>query len=445
MELSDNNVLTVLESSDQDASNIEHAFEDYENVYLTVTPKSNMTKEATTIKKLTDYTKQTYIAASHLTKINNNRFLVMWGETSTTIPKATDSNDTLSGYTLHYIFVDGNGNSLTQEYTVNARVSECPPILNGSKVVFSSSSELTFNFYTIDANSGAFSKKVYRKLGDNVTWSVDSNGTMTVSGTGKVEADSENSEMNTLRGLVNCIKIDEGITDIDKNVFYPLGDVEKVYLPNSVKSIGKDAFDTNDDLSVALGFAPQIFYCNSGSYAQKYCEQNDIRYELLDSTQQSQSSSSSKTTSSSVKPQSSSNKNSSSSKSSSKPSSSSAKPQSSSSSSSSVPASSSVTESSTVTSSSSTGNTSTSSSSVSSSSSSVSTSSSSSATSSVPAESASSSNGSSGNSSSSSSVSSTVNAENTSDNGLRIIIAVAGGAVVVAGAIIAVVVAKKKR
>lgn len=190
IELSDNNVLTLFESADLEAPNVDYAGEHFSNVYLAVTPKSNMTKETTTIKKLSDYTKPVYFASLHLTKINSNRYLVMWGETSTTIPKATDSNDTLSGYTLHYIFVDGNGNSLTQEYTVNARVSECPPILNGSKVVFSSSSDDAINFYTIDANSGAFSKKVYNKSANNDTPSSSSTTTSSSSSSIKPQSSS---------------------------------------------------------------------------------------------------------------------------------------------------------------------------------------------------------------------------------------------------------------
>lgn len=197
IELSDNNVLTLFESADFEAPDIEYAYHYISNIYLAVTPKSNMTKEATTIKKLADYSavystsrNLPEAASMHITKINNNRFLITWGDREG-ILRPTDSSDTLSGYTLHYIFVDGNGNSLTQEYTVNARVSECPPVLNGSKVVFSSSSDDAINFYTIDANSGDFNKKVYNKSANNDTPS--SSSTTTSSSTSSVKPQSSST------------------------------------------------------------------------------------------------------------------------------------------------------------------------------------------------------------------------------------------------------------
>ncbi|MDO4404608.1 MAG: hypothetical protein Q4C09_06175 [Atopobiaceae bacterium] len=80
------------------------------NIYLTATPFNNFSKEATSVRWLTNYPgdDKTFLGVK-LTKVNDNRFLVMWEETR---PKGEASpDDTLSGSVLHYLFVDGVGTS----------------------------------------------------------------------------------------------------------------------------------------------------------------------------------------------------------------------------------------------------------------------------------------------------------------------------------------------
>ena len=186
--VSSSNVLSVGTSIDQ--SQYDNVTSDMpHNLYLTITPKNNFTEDAATVRWLTDFTGggASFLGVK-LTKINDNRFMLSWEETGKT-QKITD-NDPLSVSILHYVFLDGNGETVSQQFTAPAPISDCHPIVNGSKIVYSASSANTVAFYSIDAGSGAFQKKVYRIAGENAVWNL-SNGVLTISGTGAIDIDKE--------------------------------------------------------------------------------------------------------------------------------------------------------------------------------------------------------------------------------------------------------------
>ena len=171
MALSSKNVYclgTSIDQSQYDNVTSDMAF----NVYLTVTPMSDLDPEHTSVKWLTAYTggeKRFY--GTNITKVNDDRFLVTWEEYTEEYDKLqlADLGDTLSSGTLHYVFVDGSGKKISKEFTAPAMFSECHPIINGSKVVYFASNQNCLDFYTIDAKSGKFSKSVKRIAGDNTT------------------------------------------------------------------------------------------------------------------------------------------------------------------------------------------------------------------------------------------------------------------------------------
>ncbi len=321
MALSDKNVLCLGTSIDQDNyDNVTYYMP--HNIYLTITPMADFTEEATKVKWLTDYTGNTDEGKSFLgtkiTKINDDRFMISWEEYNESKTASTD--DSLSGSVLHYLFVNGSGEKLTKEFTAAAPISDCQPIVKDSKVFYYASNSNMVNFYTIDANTGAFSKKSYRVAGENATWSYK-NGTLTVSGTGAISvpkseyrrpvsftsggysySDLDLSPWKGLSDRITKLVINSGITSISDEAFASLKKLTEVDIASGVKSIGNMAFAYNgewkkitipasvtqigEDIlwsgSYWVGDGSHVVYATiygkAGSYAQTYAKNNDIGF-----------------------------------------------------------------------------------------------------------------------------------------------------------------------
>ena len=314
MALSSNNVLGLNTSIDQSKYSSASSTALPYNIYLTVTPKSNFTESATTVKQLTSYTGKTSFSGAKITKINDNRFMISWEVFGSRGTASTD--DALSGFVLHYMFVDGNGNKLGSEYTAKAPISDCQPIVKGSKVVYCASSDNMVNFYTIDSSTGSFSKKSYRVVGTNAEWELK-NGVLTISGTGAMSVDtssnyrfSESANMcysddnvwKFINGSVKKIVIEGGITSIPERAFAYFSNLTEVEIQDGVKTIKKEAFygcsslskitipasvtTIGDDIlwtgSYWIGSNDHVvratIYAPSGSKAIQYAKSNDISY-----------------------------------------------------------------------------------------------------------------------------------------------------------------------
>ena len=294
------------------------------NIYLTVTPTSNFTKEATSLKYLTHYTGdgKSFLGVK-ITKITDNRFMVSWEEYEEEIPdddtssKYASGDDSLSSSTLHYLFIDGKGNTISKEYTTAAPVSDCQPVVKNSKVVYYASNENTVNFYSIDANNGNTTKKIYRIAGDNATWSF-ANGILTISGQGAISVtENENyrspvssiggqvfysdTAWKSIKNQVKKIVIKSGITSICESAFTRLPALKEVEVENGVIQIGAKAFAYCDNLEkVTLPASVTVIgddivwtgsywyggshvnyatiYAPYGSAAITYAQKNDISY-----------------------------------------------------------------------------------------------------------------------------------------------------------------------
>lgn len=292
------------------------------NIYLTTTPLSNFTQEATTVKWLTNYNGggKSFLGVK-LTKINDNRFLVMWEESGT--EQLGTADDTLCGSTLHCLFIDGQGNALGDEFTVAAPISDCHPVVRGSKVAWSASNGVMVNFYTIDAQTGAFDKKNYRVAGDSATWTLEGT-TLTISGEGPMDIDLEahyrypvsscsgggsysnlDNAWTSVRDSVETIVVGDGITAIPDSCFYGFDFVQEAIVSSSVSRIGDVAFAYCDKLhrvtlypmsveigedafwtgSRWVGSETKVFRatlrCYKGSTVEQYAIDNNISYEYI--------------------------------------------------------------------------------------------------------------------------------------------------------------------
>lgn len=288
------------------------------NIYLTVTPMSNFSQEATTVKWLTNYTGGgKCFLGTKITKINDNRFLLSWEEAETA--QTADEDDTLSENVLHYIFIDGKGNAISKEFTAKAPISDCQPIVKGTDVVYYASNANMVNFYSIHTQTGDFRKKVYRVTGADTSWDLK-DGVLTISGTGAMSVDieghrryplsstsnsfsyfSSDNDWKPIRDKVEKIVVGGGVTDISEKAFAYFGSLTEVKIESGVKSIGKQAFyncrslnkitipasvtSIGEDIlwtgSYWVGDESHVvratIYAPKGSYALAYAQKNGIK------------------------------------------------------------------------------------------------------------------------------------------------------------------------
>ena len=99
-------------------------------------------------------------------------------------------------------------------------------------------SEETDRFIVASGNCG------HGYYNENVKWSLDTKGVMTISGTGAMEDYSYrwSTPWNAYRFSIDSVVIDEGITHIGQYTFFDCVSLVDVYIPLTVKSIG-DSFD----------------------------------------------------------------------------------------------------------------------------------------------------------------------------------------------------------
>ena len=126
------------------------------------------------------------------------------------------------------------------------------------------------------------------KCGDNLTWTLDDNGVLTISGTGKMHDYSESpwKDLSIKKGVIkegvtnigasafDCcrslasVEIPSSVTSIEKYAFLYCSSLTSVEIPNSVTSIGNGAFSGSSSMtSVKLSNS----LTNIGSYAFLGC------------------------------------------------------------------------------------------------------------------------------------------------------------------------------
>ena len=78
--------------------------------------------------------------------------------------------------------------------------------------------------------------------GDNLTWTLDDNGTLTISGTGDMKSYSFSSPWYSSRKSVKTIVIYSGVTSIGDFAFFSCASLTSITIPDSVTSIGEYSF-----------------------------------------------------------------------------------------------------------------------------------------------------------------------------------------------------------
>lgn len=118
--------------------------------------------------------------------------------------------------------------------------------------VFYSGDKAEFNKIRIGTNNADFLNATYHfsgsntqssgDLGENLTWTLDNTGTMTITGTGEMYNYSEFHIRKWESRAINKVIIHDGMTSIGSFAFLNLYFLTSITIPDSVTSIGKDAF-----------------------------------------------------------------------------------------------------------------------------------------------------------------------------------------------------------
>ncbi len=153
-----------------------------------------------------------------------------------------------------------------------------------------------FSTYAIVSASNGTSGK----CGDNLTWKIDANGNLTITGTGAMYDYSvvEGATTAPWGDAVTSITIGDKVTSIGDNAFYKCTGLKEVEIPESVTGIGEGAFFGCSALEKATipasvtsigedAFAscPKLtIYCYWDSKALAYAKANKIPYVIIGET-----------------------------------------------------------------------------------------------------------------------------------------------------------------
>lgn len=107
------------------------------------------------------------------------------------------------------------------------------------------------------------------KCGENLTWTLDDNGTLTISGTGAMTnyIASFYGPWYSSRNIIKEVRLGNNVTTIGNYAFYGCTSLVDITIPDSVTSIGEEAFNSCTSLtSVTIGksvtsIGRSAFYC----------------------------------------------------------------------------------------------------------------------------------------------------------------------------------------
>ena len=109
--------------------------------------------------------------------------------------------------------------------------------------------------------------------GENLTWTLDDDGTLTISGTGEMKNyvyDSDNDSINSpwwdYREAIKRIIIYDGVTSIGNWAFDGCKSLKNLEMPSSIMTIGKAAFDGCDSLN-SLKIPGNVTTIRRGSFS----------------------------------------------------------------------------------------------------------------------------------------------------------------------------------
>ncbi len=123
------------------------------------------------------------------------------------------------------------------------------------------------------------------QCGDNLTWSLDSDGTITISGTGDMYSYALGSApWSEYKDDITTLVVEDGVTSISDYAFcfYDSSYLKTAYIPSSVVSIGDYAlgyyFYENDDEGKGYASVSLTIHAEMGSAAFQYAADNFIKF-----------------------------------------------------------------------------------------------------------------------------------------------------------------------
>ncbi len=105
------------------------------NIYVFTQNKKTGTIEK---KKITNYTQETTSGKAAMTpqlvSLGNDQYLLLWSKENV----------------INYVKLDGDGNTISEQYSMQGNLSDCVPVVNGNKVIWYTWSNEKIQFYEIN-------------------------------------------------------------------------------------------------------------------------------------------------------------------------------------------------------------------------------------------------------------------------------------------------------
>lgn len=90
------------------------------------------------------------------------------------------------------------------------------------------------------------------KCGDNVTWYLDTDGVLTISGTGSTYEFNNDAPWEAYSSSIYSVKVEEGVTRLGQHAFYNCKNIKSVHLAASVETVHFSALPTSvEEITVA--------------------------------------------------------------------------------------------------------------------------------------------------------------------------------------------------
>lgn len=117
------------------------------NIFVTSTSRSSFSASGSRIQWITSYTQDGGVTAStpQLIKCSSDQFLLLWDEMST-------KTSPTSLYGVRYVFLDGNGNMISDIGWGAGCLSDCRPVVSGQSVIWYVTDRERMMFYRVNSD-----------------------------------------------------------------------------------------------------------------------------------------------------------------------------------------------------------------------------------------------------------------------------------------------------
>lgn len=169
---------------------------------------------------------------------------------------------------------ESNQDEITSEETINDETDEEIVPVNGNTTADSTEPAQNSNETQLLSNADDEESIASGTCGENLTWVLDKNGTLTISGTGEMYEyydyidNNKQSPWYEKKDLINVVQMSNGITTIGSGAFKDCEHLTNISMPNSITSIKDHAFWNCKNLK-------NIVFSNCleeiGDYAFCYC------------------------------------------------------------------------------------------------------------------------------------------------------------------------------